>query len=191
MNFLTEQEIKDNRKAENEKFALVGQTSREESWFLDNLNFRDFPVKWSNSSDLLYQYPYEDDFLTALSIERAKRLEEDALRKAQKPPKSDPWTYQDGWLWYARYMRESPKALMVRLKGFGTIWAPKSQIDFEDGHPWGEIWLPLWLMRDKGLEPDDAPPELNPPFEWDPALLTKGKVKIPPRSQMKLVKTKE
>ena len=71
----------------------------------------------------------------------------------------------------------------MRFK-FGSAWIPKSQVDFDEPH----VWIPEWLMRDKGLTPRDADPDLNPPFELDSRLIEAGKVKIPPKQTMKLAK---
>lgn len=177
MDFLTLQERQTLRTIREDKFELVGQINLHEKWEQgrwDSLRkaFADYPVQWVNSKDRLYQLPYEDDFLTALSKERAKREQENAGEGTQRRNlNQEPWTYQEGMIFKARLMKETPKALLVRMRGFGTFWVPKSQVDFMEPH----LWLPEWLMKDKGLTTADADASMNPPFEWEPALIPKTK----------------
>ena len=178
MDFLTSQERADLKTIHGSRFDLVGQTDlhaqwEERRWETLRQRFAEYPVQWANSSDRLYQLPYDDDFLTALSKERARKEQENQGENGtqKKRLSQEPWTYQEGMIFEARLMKKTPKAMLVRVRRFGTFWVPLSQIDFEDGVAWGHIWLPEWLMKDKGLTSAQALPELNPPFEWEPALL--------------------
>lgn len=165
--FLTKEEIEANRTVEKYGFGQVWTPPDYAEYVFKG--FHTFPVKWANSSDRLYQLPYEDDLLTAIAKERASRVEEDALKKQGRKPNAEPWTYQDGRIFEAYLVRSSAKAFLIKLIGFGTTWVPKSQVDFHEP----EIWLPEWFMKEKGLTFADAPASLNPPFEWEPALIPK------------------
>jgi len=174
VDFLTSQECRALEKLRKNELDLVGQTDLQanwEEWMWETLRrqFQNYPVQWANSKDRLYQLPYEDDFLTALAKEKARKEEENQGDKRKFT--QEPWTYQEGMIFEARLMKETSKALLIRLRRIGNFWVPKSQVDFEMGKPWAHIWLPEWLMKDKGLTSKDASPSLNPPFEWEPALL--------------------
>ena len=55
----------------------------------------------------------------------------------------------------ARCIRESPKALLVRIEGeTEPVWLPKSQVKdesevFAEGHD-GELVLSRWICKEKG-----------------------------------------
>ena len=77
-----------------------------------------------------------------------------------KDPKAPPWTYQDGVIFRAELVRQKPKAYLLVVyaeskKRWLRFWVPKSQVDFEPGN----VWLPEWLYKGKGLTKADRDPE--------------------------------
>ena len=149
--------------------------------------FKEFPVKaWTNSEDLMYGEPFGRDpmfwpFQGKEGIDIAKR-------KAQLP-----WEYQDGKIFTdVRCIKNSPKAYLFRFS-FATFWVPKKQVDFDA--TFGMVWLPDWLIKDKGVVSANWDNGYNPEFEWEPALVALGPQVVPPRSEMKQLggkaKTKE
>lgn len=77
-----------------------------------------------------------------------------------KDPKAPPWTYQDGLIFRAELVRAKPKAYLLVVyaeskKRWLRFWVPKSQVDFEPGN----VWLPEWLYKGKGLNRADRDPE--------------------------------
>ena len=159
-------------------WGKVGELGREEtdepsdSPFMKKLilAFQDYPVKWTNSSDLLYSMPKEKDGFSFF------KEEEKQGRKPQR--RSSPWEYQEGRIFKAYLIKQSGKAFLLRFNS-GAAWVPKGQVDFESR----EVWLPEWLMKDKGLGEKDAEERVG--FEWEPELVKKGKVIKPRRKEMK------
>lgn len=113
--------------------------------------------------------------------------QEQALKGKVNQRQSLPWLYQDGMIFKAYIVRQTAKALLLKTK-IGTFWVPKSQVDFEpqgsytqDGH----VWLPQWLIDEKGLSKEDAAEGLNFEFEWEPSLKALGPQAKPPKKKMK------
>jgi len=164
-------------------FNKVGEIDPDSIFFKTlKKEFKNFPVRWANSKDLLYAMPYDrDDFLIHLVGEKAERLKKEEKERKFDPTqkwKRKPWTYQEGRIFKVRLIKTTAKAYLLAFS-FGKSWVPKGQVDLEDG----EVWLPKWLIKDKGLEEKDA--KVEPPFEWEPGLKELGKVIIPPKKEMK------
>jgi len=192
--FLTKNEREEIKRVQADRFDLIGLVSYDdpeaETFFQKNLRvaLQKFPVTWPNSSDLLYAMPYDrDDFMTVIKREQKderRRREESGELDSTQQWKQKPWTYQDGMIFEARLIRESAKALLLKFS-FGSAWVPKSQIDWEPNH----VWLPEWLIKDKGLTKADAIEEIV--FEWEPSLLKLGKFNKPARNKMRRIKPNE
>ena len=105
--------------------------------------FSFFPIRFTPGMiDWLYYYPYDrEDFGMRLQEEKQKDIDPSKVQNRGRLP----WTYQDGRIFKARLIRQTEKALLLRMY-IGTTWVPRAQVDFEPN----EVWLPLWLIEDKG-----------------------------------------
>lgn len=181
--FLTDEEIRATKAAEEDRFGSIGRVDAPdiEEYKMQALKkaFSYYPAQFTPSVvDWLYYYPYDrDDFHLRLREEREKDID---LSKVQNKGRL-PWTYQTGRIFKAKLIKQSEKALLLRLY-IGAIWVPRTQVDFEPD----EVWLPQWLIDDKCLDIEEALPE--PAYEVEPFLLAKGPQVVPPRSKMKQVK---
>ena len=144
--------------------------------------FKDYPVQWSNSSDLMYGEPFGRDPLFWPREFQVDGIDATRMRKPQLP-----WEYQDGKIFTdVDLIRKSANAYLLRFS-FATFWVPKRQVDYDPKDKARMIWLPDWLIKDKGIAPANWDNGYNPEFEWEPALVALGPQVVPPRSEMKQI----
>lgn len=143
--------------------------------------FKDFPVQWSNSSDLMYGEPFGRD-----PMFWPREFSVDGIDAKKRKPQL-PWEYQTGKIFTDVWLvKKSANAYLLRFS-FATFWVPKGQVDYDPNDGTRMIWLPDWLIKDKGIAPANWDNGYNPEFEWEPALVLLGPQYIPPRSEMKQI----